>query len=327
MSDMHYLNQISPPAPASDKQLKFFFDLMLKKDIDPFLKELPTPWLELANKITSEIATDGVAKVYESKQFAKSDLHKFISKLTTLPDKPKQRDAIGNAEKAAIAGSFAKDVAVYGQFSHGIQEVMPTEIAVRDPDIARVTYPAEIVLEDGMYRNPSTGTIYKVYHTVHGNNVQVAKRLVVTNFDPDPDGTLGPDGNWQHKQTAKVKFKYEGRKPLYNLRPTDRLTMDEARELGALYGTCVICARTLTNELSIHLGIGPVCGRREFGGEFEFMIDSAKVATGAKEVIDVDDYDVEYHDTNEDKVRLINDMVKHGLLTEAEAEIKIKELS
>jgi hypothetical protein len=57
------------------------------------------------------------------------------------------------------------------------------------------------------------------------------------------------------------------------------------------------------------------------------MIDSAKVATGAKEVIDVDDYDVEYHDTNEDKVRLINDMVKHGLLTEAEAEIKIKELS
>jgi hypothetical protein len=316
MSDLAFLQQNSRPEPATYKQIKFFKDLISKKELDDMIKGMPDAFLIVMRDLTKAIHDTSVERVEESKVFAKTDLSKFISQMLKQPDKPRERDAIGNAPAAAIAGDFAKEIAVYGQFSHGIQEVM-------DPDIARVTYPADLVLEDGMYRDPNTDTIYKVYHTVHGNNVQVAKRLKVV---PDHRDTTS---NYAKNMGVgvKVKFVYEGRKPLRNLRPSMRLSMDEARELGALYGTCVICARTLTNELSIHLGIGPICGRREFGGEFEFMIDSAKVATGAKEVIDVDDYDVEYHDTNEDKVRLINDMVKHGLLTEAEAEIKIKELS
>lgn len=40
------------------------------------------------------------------------------------------------------------------------------------------------------------------------------------------------------------------------------ITLDEAKEFGALYGTCCVCARTLTNEESISQGIGPVCGGR-----------------------------------------------------------------
>ncbi|QGH80051.1 hypothetical protein SEA_NHAGOS_40 [Gordonia phage NHagos] len=38
-----------------------------------------------------------------------------------------------------------------------------------------------------------------------------------------------------------------------------RLTLDRARELGHLYGRCVRCGRTLTDEGSIEAGIGPVC--------------------------------------------------------------------
>lgn len=37
------------------------------------------------------------------------------------------------------------------------------------------------------------------------------------------------------------------------------LTLDKAKELGQLYGVCVRCGRTLTDENSIAAGIGPIC--------------------------------------------------------------------
>ena len=64
---------------------------------------------------------------------------------------------------------------------------------------------------------------------------------------------------------------------LAKLSADDKLTLEQAREFGALYGTCCVCGRTLTNELSIHLGIGPKCGDREFGGEFKFLLERAKL--------------------------------------------------
>ena len=102
-------------------------------------------------------------------------------------------------------------------------------------------------LEDGMYRTPSGG-IFKVYHTVHGANQQVAKRLVL-----DEDANSG----W--------RFEYEGKAPLKGpdaIQPQWRMTLDQAKEFGAVYGVCCICSRTLTNEDSIEAGIGPVCAGR-----------------------------------------------------------------
>lgn len=37
------------------------------------------------------------------------------------------------------------------------------------------------------------------------------------------------------------------------------LTLEKAKEFGHLYGSCIICGRTLTDEASIDAGIGPVC--------------------------------------------------------------------
>lgn len=37
------------------------------------------------------------------------------------------------------------------------------------------------------------------------------------------------------------------------------LTLEKAKEFGHLYGSCIICGRTLTDESSIDAGIGPVC--------------------------------------------------------------------
>lgn len=38
-----------------------------------------------------------------------------------------------------------------------------------------------------------------------------------------------------------------------------RLSLDRAKELGKLYGVCIRCGRTLTDEESITAGIGPIC--------------------------------------------------------------------
>lgn len=91
-------------------------------------------------------------------------------------------------------------------------------------------------LEDGMYR--MDGEIYKVQHAVHGSGRQYAKQLV------------GEGSDWSFEYAAGA---------IRKLRPEHRMTLEEAKEFGALYGTCCVCGRTLTRESSIAEGIGPVC--------------------------------------------------------------------
>jgi len=114
--------------------------------------------------------------------------------------------------------------------------------------------PAE--LEDGMYRRPRDGEIFKVYHTQKGH--QVAKHL------------------FKSQLSNEYEFVYEGKRPLGTLTAEMRMTLEEARQFGAVYGVCCCCSRTLTDELSIYLGIGPVCGKREFGETFKFQLAEAK---------------------------------------------------
>lgn len=41
-----------------------------------------------------------------------------------------------------------------------------------------------------------------------------------------------------------------------------RMTLEQAREFGHLYGMCCVCGATLTDEHSIEAGIGPVCATK-----------------------------------------------------------------
>lgn len=83
------------------------------------------------------------------------------------------------------------------------------------------------------------GVIFKVQKAIHGSGRLYAKALV-------EDG----DGGW--------RFEY-AQGAVHNLSESTRLTIEEAKEFGALYGTCCVCGRTLTNEESIEAGIGPIC--------------------------------------------------------------------
>lgn len=100
--------------------------------------------------------------------------------------------------------------------------------------------PTRKTIEEGMYRD-ADGTIFKVQKAVHGSGRLYAKRLV----------QVGE--SW--------KFEYD-KGAVYRLTSDDRMTLEQAKEFGALYGTCCVCGRTLTDERSIEAGIGPVCGGR-----------------------------------------------------------------
>jgi hypothetical protein len=119
----------------------------------------------------------------------------------------------------------------------------------------------QAVTEAGMYKH--NDTIYKVQMAVHGSGKLYAKKLV-------PTGTESTKGG-----VPKFRFDYAPG-AMKMLSADERLSMEDAMAFGRLYGSCCVCGRTLTNELSIHLGIGPVCGGREFGGDFEFMLKQAK---------------------------------------------------
>lgn len=100
------------------------------------------------------------------------------------------------------------------------------------------------VVDEGMWIIGEFGfhsahEIYKVQTAVHGSGRLYAKRL-------DENGTF------IHAPGAIRKLAAEGRK----------MTLKEAKEYGALYGTCVRCGRTLTDENSIAAGIGPICAEK-----------------------------------------------------------------
>lgn len=118
-------------------------------------------------------------------------------------------------------------------------------------------------VEDGVYY--VHGTIFKVKKSKAGK--QWAHKLVVVG-QPDKGGHVA------------AKFVYAGGVAKNGITAEHKLTYDKAKEFGALYGICCCCGRLLTNELSVYLGIGPVCGGHEFGAEFKFIVDKAKLAVG-----------------------------------------------
>lgn len=123
----------------------------------------------------------------------------------------------------------------------------------------RVSNSSVVPVEDGVYKVGDT--IFKVKHSQ--NNRQWAYKLRI----------VGDTGS----------FHYAGSPAKHGIKPEHKLTYDDAKEFGALYSICCCCGALLTNELSVFLGIGPICGGRQFGGEFKFIIHEAKATIKEKE--------------------------------------------
>jgi len=96
-------------------------------------------------------------------------------------------------------------------------------------------------ITEGMYRDPQSETIWKVVKAVHGSGRLYAQRLVIE----DKSG----------------RFEYAGG-AIRSLRVEWKMTLEQAKEFGSLYGFCVRCSATLTDDASIKAGIGPICAGR-----------------------------------------------------------------
>lgn len=95
--------------------------------------------------------------------------------------------------------------------------------------------PAYAVLPEGIYFK--AGEVYKVKKSGVGR--MYATKLIGTSFVYD---------------TMYIR----------DLAVEDKITLAQAREYGIKYGVCCICGRTLTDEVSVANGIGPVCAGRDW---------------------------------------------------------------
>ncbi len=103
------------------------------------------------------------------------------------------------------------------------------------PDTEPETPPEPV--PEGTHR--ADGAIYRVQRA-RGSGRLYAKRLTTDD---------GPE--WQYAPGA-----------LRGLSADTLLTLAEAKSWGVLTGICAVCGRTLTNEISVAAGIGPVCAAR-----------------------------------------------------------------
>jgi hypothetical protein len=130
---------------------------------------------------------------------------------------------------------------------------------------------------DGFYELPD-GRIYKVVLAIHGSGELYAKQLIVHEaaiWGEDEDGAkklISP---------AVIEWDYSPG-AMRDIRPEFKMNEEQARAYGALYGRCYECSTPLTNELSIALGIGPICGSREFGGEFKQTVYAMEKTLGIR---------------------------------------------
>ena len=95
------------------------------------------------------------------------------------------------------------------------------------------------VTEVGMYRN-SQG-VFRVKQSKRGS-------FYAMRFVPEAS-------------TKSLRFVYEAG-AIHDISASDRMTVEQAQEVGALAGVCCVCGADLSDEKSVRAGIGPVCAKR-----------------------------------------------------------------
>lgn len=168
-----------------------------------------------------------------------------VSDATINPASPKQVAFLTTL--AAERGEIAKTGLSKRGASLEIERLLALPKVAPAAAAKSVAFAARTEPVDGIYISKGQDgkdDVYKVYKMVHGSGRQGVKRLVV-----------GSDsGSFEYLGLASRCLPADARK----------MTLEEAKKFGALYGFCVRCGRTLTDEESIAAGIGPKCGGREW---------------------------------------------------------------
>lgn len=182
--------------------------------------------------------------------------------------------AIDNEQGAHWSDRFAASPEVTSGAAHIRQAAVAARSGRSDyfertggAEPGRVATAARTVVDrDGMYRNPVTGEIWKVqWNRASGDGHRLYAKKLVYSFKgtyldrPDP----GMKTLWDVNRDS-VSFEYASG-AMRMIRPEWRMSLEQAKEFGALYGTCIKCGRTLTLEESIERSMGPICaGKKDY---------------------------------------------------------------
>lgn len=166
------------------------------------------------------------------------------------PITPRQRDFLRDLmrQKAEIQG-LDLDVAMPAaeqwmdnlSKSAASEQIDKTLAAIKElrTAIPGTSEPASEDSIEGFWELPD-GRICKVQIAVHGSGKPYAKVLDTVS------------GGFDYAPGLVNEVRRNG----------TRLTLDRAKELGHLYGMCIRCGATLTDESSIEAGIGPICASK-----------------------------------------------------------------
>lgn len=233
MNDTEFMMAGQKPRQATESAINYFVDLYKGRDHEDKVSQLPPVWQETFHAIAAN----------PQGTWAASDVSKFIDLLKTC-------DKIGPASKP-IRGSA---------------------VAANPPTV------------DGIYRK--NGKYFKVYWSRDDKRL-LAKEIVLLKEAglrcSVPECDLTPEQSEAQayhdhevcdfiEKPAVSELVYKGAAYRF-VTADDRYepTLEEALAFGPTYGRCGLCGRNLNDELSVKLGIGPVCGGREFGQRFKIM--------------------------------------------------------
>lgn len=218
---------------ASDAQIRFIRRLLAERD------------LTAATGIQSKTIESARPAIEEGK-LNKKRASLVIDFLTTLPERT---DLVPAAMQPASDKQVALIERLWNEKDHGLVESVKVEAlkgkvtasGLIDHLFKSPKKAAPVVeLESGIYQVGDR--IYKVYFN-QGRTHMLAKLLVL--------GGEGEKATWDY-QGAAARF----------VKPEQKMTLEQAKKFGAIYGVCCNCGATLTDETSIEEGIGPVCAKR-----------------------------------------------------------------
>lgn len=147
----------------------------------------------------------------------------------------KQRDELARLE-SSIQAAWAEEAESYEL--PAIERAYRVDYGMTETKQIKTMSSAGLT-QDGMYKQGDR--IFKVQRSPESGHLY-AKELIAC-------------------ESGKHSFEY-AQGWVKRLRAEDRMTLEQAKEFGVLYGVCCVCGRTLTNEDSIEAGIGPICASK-----------------------------------------------------------------
>lgn len=142
------------------------------------------------------------------------------------------------------------------------------------PIIRKNTAPKNPPSVDGIYAKGAK--FYKVYWNNERNRLLAKEIVLISEAE-------SPSEQWPDGKPAVSELVYRGvAERFVTADDIYQPTLEEALAFGPTYGRCGLCGRPLNDEVSVKLGIGPVCGGREFGDKFKTMHKIAKAELESK---------------------------------------------